>query len=147
MTDTRDDDRPTTSVARPQRIGVPVPRDLDDWHRQIKIDRTLNDHVEDIHRLLMTDRDSDYAMYLDATSDDDAIEGSLSADNLICAQLIREKAREIGKIEIVGDNRRHPKKLATLVKAMNVVLRRYRQDRKTRANTIGGEQVHNPNTD
>jgi hypothetical protein len=96
-------------------------------------ERTLNDHVDDIHRALWTN--PQYRRALEAVHDEDAIEGSLAADNLVAATIIRDYARQNGH-EHVAD-----KKLATIVKAMSVVLRRYGISRKERALTIGGRML------
>jgi hypothetical protein len=50
----------------------------------------LNDRVEDIHRLLVEDKN--YLALLGATSNAQAVEGSLFADTAVAAQMIRDKA-------------------------------------------------------
>ena len=96
-------------------------------------ERTLNDHVDDIHVLLWSN--PNYHRALEAVYDEDAVEGSLSADNFIAAGMIREYARE-HELPHVKD-----KKLATIVKSLNIVLRRYGISRKERAITIGNETI------
>jgi hypothetical protein len=117
---------------------TPLPARLEDWKRNIKIDRTLNDHVEDVHcALLSSEDDGDrYRALLDAVYDEDAVEGSLSVDNALAAQMIRNYA--------VDQNPKHPlagKKIATISKALGVVLRRYSMSRSERRNMIGGVVV------
>jgi hypothetical protein len=116
----------------------PLPADIDDWTRHIKAERTLNDLVEDIHRVLV--EDEKYRALLRATYDAHAVEGSLSMDNALVAMMIRDKAKEIGS-EIADE------KLAIINLALGVVLRRYHASRKQRRVTVGGEEVHNDNGD
>jgi hypothetical protein len=116
------------------REAPPLPENIDDWERHIKAERTLNDLVEDIHRILVND-DAKYRAYLRATYDAHAVEGSLAADNVLAAIIIREKAKEIGSTEVATE------KLAIINLALGVVLRRYHASRKQRRNMIGGEQV------
>jgi hypothetical protein len=96
----------------------------------------LNDHVEAIHLRLWSR--ADYRALLEAVYDDDATEGSLSYDNYKAAEMIREFAR-VGSFDPTLEHRR----LASIVKALNVVLNRYHMSRKERARTVGGEIVLN----
>jgi len=116
------------------REAPPLPEKIEDWERHIKAERTLNDLVEDIHRILVNE-DPKYRSYLRATYDAHAIEGSLAADNVLAAMIIREKAKEIGSNEVAEE------KLAIINLALGVVLRRYNASRKQRRNTVGGQQV------
>jgi hypothetical protein len=92
--------------------------------------RTLNDYVDDIHLALWSSED--YRRTLDAVYDEDAIEGSLACDNNVAANLIRDYARAHAIVPVAG------KKVATIIKALNVVLRRYHISRRERAMTVGG---------
>ena len=94
---------------------------------------TLNDHVDNIHLQLWAE--DDYRSLLDAVSDEDAVEGSCAIDNYKAAERIREYGRRHDNTYVAK------KKLATIVKALNVVLRRYHISRKERAQMIGGEIV------
>lgn len=98
-------------------------------------ERTLNDHVEDVHVALWDD--PAYHRALEAVYDEDAVEGSLAADNFLAATMIREHARANGNLYLKD------KKLATIVKALNVVLKRYGISRKERAVTIGDTVISN----
>ena len=91
---------------------------------------TLNDHVDGIHVALWTRED--YRNALEAVYDEDAIEGSLAADNFVAATMIRDYARLNGVPQVAN------KKLATIVKALNVVLRRFNMSRPQRAKMVGG---------
>ena len=120
------------------RIPLPVSKqDLLSMRKTMQ-ERTLNDHVDDVHVQLW--EDPAYHKALEAVDDGDAVEGSLSADNFLAATLIREHARKTENPHIMN------KKLATIVKALNIVLRRYGIDRKTRAVSIGGVVVPNANS-
>jgi hypothetical protein len=105
-------------------------------HRKLKAKRTLNDLVEDIHLSLV--EDGKYIGFLDAVYDEQAKEGSLAADNLEAAHMIREKAVKINS-EIAKE------KKATIAKSLNIVLRRYEWSRKERRNTVDGETVRTEN--
>lgn len=101
--------------------------------RKSEAKRTLNDQVEEIHLSLYDSHDK-YTEYLYAVYDEQAIEGSLAADNFKAAEIIREEAKKRGKVEVARQ------KLATIVKSLNIVLRRYNGcSRKERRNMIGGE--------
>jgi hypothetical protein len=97
--------------------------------------RTLNDYVDDIHKALW-DNDEKYRRLLDAVYDEDAVEGSLAIDNAKAAEIIRDWATEGKRVPYIAD-----KKLATIVKALNTVLRRYKMTRKERAHTMAGELI------
>jgi hypothetical protein len=116
----------------------PLPANIEDWTRHIKAERTLNDLVEDIHRMLVNESDK-YRALLRATYDAHAVEGSLSMDNALVAMMIREKAAVISSTEVAAE------KLAVINMALGVVLRRYHASRKQRRNTVGGEEVHTEN--
>ena len=103
-------------------------------HRKLKAKRTLNDHVEDEHLKLI--ENEDYRALLDAVYDEQAVEGSTEADTLMAAKMIREKAVKTNNTEVTRQ------KLATIAKALNVVLSRYGFGRKQRRNTVGGEVVN-----
>lgn len=116
----------------------PLPEKIENWERQIKAERTLNDMVEDIHRVL-TNESAQYRAYLRATYDAHAVEGSLAADNVLAAMMIREKAVKMGSTEVAEE------KLAIINLALGVVLRRYNKSRKQRRNMVGGEEVRSDN--
>ena len=120
--------------AVPLRQAPPLPERIEDWERSLKAERTLNDLVEDVHRILVNDNPK-YRGFLRAVYDAHAVEGSLAADNIMAAMLIREKAKEIGSTEVAEE------KLAIINMALGVVLRRYNASRKQRRNTVGGEEV------
>ena len=94
--------------------------------------------VEDIHRVLVNE-DPEYRAYLRATYDAHAVEGSLAADNVLAAMIIRERAKKIGSTEVAEE------KLAIINLALGVVLRRYKASRKQRRNTVAGEEVPDNN--
>jgi hypothetical protein len=117
---------------------TPLPASIEDWQRKIKSERTLNDHVEDLHVMCWSES-PDYRKYLEAVWDSDAVEGSLSIDNVKAAEMIREKARTIAGNPIAN------KKLDPIVKSLGVVLRRYQASRKERRNTVDGRIVPTEN--
>jgi hypothetical protein len=119
----------------------PLPATLDGWERFIKTHRTINDEVESIHLQLLDDENQRerYHQLLWAVYDEQAVEGSMSCDNCLIAMLIRDTARELNEAHVLTRE-----KLATISKALGVVLRRYHQDRKSRRNMADGKIV-NPN--
>lgn len=112
----------------------PLPEKIEDWVRQIKAERTLNDLVEDVHRILVNESPQ-YRAYLRAVYDQHAVTGSLAFDNCKACEMIQEKAKEIGSTEVAEE------KLAIINMALGVVLRRYEASRKQRRDTVGGERV------
>ena len=134
---------------------APLPTTSEDWSkdRKVKHEPTLNDHVEGIHLTLIDhiELGAHYKTLLDAVYDEDATEGSLSHDNFLAAAQIRAyaKGRDNGDDSDLKDGESPSnayvanKRLATIVKALNVVLNRYGKSRKTRAATIGDEVVQN----
>lgn len=119
------------------RNVMPLPATVEEMlaQRRTVAGRTLNDYVEDLHVKLWST--PAYQQVLDAVYDEDAVEGSLAADNLMAAQMLRDYARKQEIAQIAN------RKLATIVKALNIVLRRYRLSRKERALTIGGQMMTN----
>lgn len=112
---------------------VQVPRKVEDWHRSIKAKITLNDMVEEVHLTLLGDER--YQAYLDATYDEQAVEGSLTYDDAMAAEMIRVKANDMEKAYLASQ------KLATIAKALRIVLKRYNEGRKQRRYRVHGEQV------
>lgn len=139
---------PITAPEPPRRRALqeapPLPANIDDWTRHIKAERTLNDLVEDIHRSLVGDEKTNerYRALLRAVYDTQAVEGSLAADNIMAAMMIRERAENMEGMEEV-----RREKLATINQCLGVVLRRYRATRKQRRQTLGGEEVPTDNGD
>lgn len=109
----------------------PLPEKIEDWERFLKTQRTLNDEVEALHRPLVGES-PEYRRLLRAVYDEQAVEGSLAADNLEAARMIREKAKTIDGNEVADE------KLATIAKSLNIVLRRYHSSRRERRNTLEG---------
>jgi hypothetical protein len=101
-------------------------------HRKLKQRPTLNDDIESL--MLSVWEDDQFQSYLDAVYDEQAVEGSLSIDNAKAAELLRDKAIKTG-------NRVAHEKLASIVKSLNVVLRRYGFSRMERRNLVAGKVV------
>jgi hypothetical protein len=121
-----------------RREAPPLPDNIEKWTRHTKVERTLNDLIEDIHRVLVNE-DPQYRAYLRAVYDAHAVEGSLAADNILAAMIIRNRAKEIGVTEVANE------KLAIINLALGVVLRRYHASRKQRRNMIDGQEVPSEN--
>lgn len=96
---------------------------------------SLNDLVEQAH-LSLYHTSQDYRAFLYAVYDEQAVEGSLSADNVMAAEKLRDFAREHDDLVDLAKE-----KLATISKALGVVLRRYKSDRKSRKNMLGGNVI------
>jgi hypothetical protein len=121
----------------------PLPATVEDLDKRLKASttKTLNDYVHEIHRKLWADSNPQYRQLLDAVYDEDAVEGSLSIDNAKAAEMIRNYAKDAAHPEPYVAS----KKLATIVKALNIVLRRFQMTRKERAHRVEGEQVAGDN--
>lgn len=128
-------------IRRPDAIPLPETRDEMIAQRKGERVKTLNDHVEDLHLSLFTS-DPRYDRLLDAVYDEDTLEGSLAADNLEAARMLRDLATKNDRDPYVRD-----KKLATISKSLGVVLRRYGISRKERSVTVRGERVDNNNVE
>lgn len=116
------------------REAPPLPETIDDWTRHIKAERTINDLVEDVHRILVNESDQ-YRRYLRAVHDIHAVTGSLSFDNCKACEMIQKKAQDMGVTEVAEEL------LGGINLALGVVLRRYKASRKQRRNTLGGQEV------
>ena len=123
------------AARKPLPLPLPENRNKLMMLRKIKERQNLNDMVEEVH-LDLYDND-DYQVLLYATYDEQAVEGSLAADNVLAARMIREHAIDhMPHLSKLGQE-----KLATIAKALSVVLRRYGQSRQERRITVGGEVV------
>lgn len=92
--------------------------------RKNKSKRTLNDQVDEIHLQLWAD--PSYRKLQDAVYSEQAVEGSLIADDFELARMIRVHAKKIGNPYVANQ------KLDTLRKSALVVARRYGISRKER---------------
>ena len=120
-------------VRKPAPHPLPITKEELEAHLKVFHEPTLNDVVHSYHVAMW--EDPQYHRYLDAVYDEDAVEGSLALDNGEAARMIRERA-------IAADDKRlATKKLATISKALNVVLRRYGISRKERAREVAGQIV------
>jgi hypothetical protein len=116
---------------------VPLPATVADMlARKSPTLQSLNDHVDAVHVKLFATNER-YQTLLDAVHDEEAQEGSLSADNIMASMMIREFAARDNTDPYLA-----MKKLATIAKSLNVVLRRYHMTRKERAVSVGGEPVN-----
>ena len=109
-----------------------------DWHHKARHEKTLNDMVDEaLERLIKDPETGDkIRLYLEAVYDEQAIEGSLAADNLEIAHMVREDAKANGPAKLAKE------KKATIVKAMNVCFKRWEGlSRNERRNTVAGQLV------
>lgn len=113
----------------------PLPANAAEYleQRVNKTERSFNDYVDDVH--LQLAGTPEYDKYLRACWDVQAVEGSLVADLLEAATLIRSKAKSLNIVQVMNE------KKATIGKGLRVVQRRYNTDPKTRRNMIGGKVV------
>jgi hypothetical protein len=123
----------TMTVNKIRPAAPELPATSEQWIRKTKAQRTLNDLVEDIH--LMLAETDEYKKYLKAIFAEQSSEGSLYADDLELARLIREKAIEIGSVELANE------KKATIVKCLNIVLRRYELSRAERRDSVQSTKI------
>jgi hypothetical protein len=101
-----------------------LPNSVSDWIRKTKAKRSINDLVEDVHLLLA--ENAEYKRYMTAIFAEQSQEGSLYADDLELARMIRAKAEEMGNAELANE------KKSTIAKALNIVLGRYELTRTQR---------------
>lgn len=122
------------------RVPPPLPARGEPWELKIKSQLTLNDRVMQVHNILKDHEklSAKYIAYLNAVYDSQAVEGSLSADNTLAAQMIRDYAEQKDPNDpLVEEN------LATISKSLGVVLRRFGYSRKERRDMVDGEVVPN----
>jgi len=115
---------------------TPLPATVADLmaHRNKVAPPNLNDNVERLYLELYPN--IDFQRLLDAVYSEDAKEGSLYADDLLAAKMLREHAEGSGNDLYVAG-----KKLATIVRALHTVLARYDLTRKARAQKVGSVSV------
>jgi hypothetical protein len=118
------------------RRPLPLPQKTEDLlkARKVETTKTLNDYVEDAYVRLW--ENPEFRRLLESVYDEDAVEGSLAIDNAKAAEMIRDFARGEGDIPYLRD-----RKLATIVKALGVVLRRYSFSRAERERTVHGQYI------
>jgi hypothetical protein len=78
---------------------------------------SLNDRVDAIYGVLI--EDDRYRALIGARSNAESVEGSLSDDTIVAANMVRNHAKKTADTAVAGQ------KLHTIVKALNVVKRRY----------------------
>lgn len=116
--------------------GAPLPKSVIEMQgRRVKpFARLLNDMVEELHCKCY--EDEKYRTYLEGVWDEQCVEGSLAADNFKAAEWLRARAaKENSPVA--------REKLATIVKSLGIVLKRYGLSRKERRQTVDGEIVSN----
>lgn len=117
-------------------LVVPLPKTTSELMAQrikvIPLTR-LNDLVEDVVLVLI--EDEAFKGYLEAVYDEQAVEGSLSTDNIFAAMMIRDYARAHGIPQIAKE------KAHVISRALNIVAKRYGMGRKERRVELGGEPV------
>ena len=115
---------------------TPLPSSVVDMQarRLMPFKRLLNDMVEELHTKCF--ELEKYRTYLDGVWDEQCVEGSLAADNFKAAEMIRDRA-------IKDNSPVKSEKLATIVKSLGIVLKRYGISRKERRQTVDGQIVPN----
>ena len=126
-----------TSVRKTiDQLVVELPDSVNDLAAARKLKQSflsLNDQIEAVHLRLWGV--PEYKRYLAAIYDEQAVEGSCAADNLKAAEMVRDAAKKSENYDLGSE------KLATIVKSLKVVKRRYGISRKERRETLGGEHV------
>ena len=125
-------DKPHKEILTPP----PLPANREALIAQRMSEPTLNDLVEEIHVQLW--EQEEYRNLLWAVHDSQAQEGSLSADNLFAAQMIRVQAKKVG-------SRVQHEKAYPIAIALGIILRRFGISRKQRRLMAGGERVPDEN--
>lgn len=122
-----------STALRPVPQQLPATTEAFLAHRKMKERRTINDRVEDAHLKLINNET--YRALLFAIFDEQAIEASMEIDDVLAAKMIRDQAADLHDEELAAE------KLATIVKSLRVVLRRYGFSRKERREQVGGVTV------
>ena len=125
-------------TVRPQPKSLPATVQDLEAARKVFHQPTLNDRVDALHVQLWAN--DEYRRLLDGVYDEDCVEGSCAADNILAAKMLRDHAKT------VGDRYVTDKKLATIAKALNVVLKRYGIGRRERAREVAGQLVDTSNS-
>ena len=114
--------------------GAPLPGSVVELQarRLMPIKRLLNDMVEELHTKCY--ESESYRSYHEGVWDEQCVEGSLAADNFKAAEAIRDRAKKDGS-PVAHE------KLATIVKSLGIVLKRYGLSRKERRQTVDGQLV------
>ena len=109
----------------------------------VKPTLTLNDHVQIVFKKLWDHQElgPKFRALLDATGDDETVEGSMATDNVFAAQMVRDYAMQYGPQEVVAKPTGEKVKAHAIVRALKVVMNRYNMSRKIRARTLGGTVV------
>lgn len=117
------------------REPPPLPATRADLDAQLKIvkQKSLNDWVHELHRMLW--EDPNYSRYFKAIYHSQAVEGFLRTDHQEAARYLRDYARS-KEIDEVSNELLH-----SIEKALNVVRRRYDLDVQTRQNMVDGQIV------
>jgi hypothetical protein len=135
---------------KPPKGGVtlppPLPATVEGWVLTLKREPSINDQVQSVHKSLIPN--PEYRALLRATTNPQALEGSIASDNNMAALMIREKAKVMPEMDLInGDANNERANLQTIIIALNVVLNRYGLGRKQRKNLVGGEQAPSDNGD
>jgi hypothetical protein len=134
-TDDDDDDVSIKDVVvRPS--ALPATKDAFLLHRKLKGAMSINDQVEENALNLVNGGGPDcdrYLKLLNAVYKEDAVEGSLRADNYAAAIMLRQIARDNG-VTAIGEA-----PLEKVVQAQGVFLRRYGLSRTERRKSV--EQI------
>ena len=117
-----------------------LPQSLEDLDKQRKVPRfiNINDLIEEIHRTLWSESDQ-YRLFHEAVWDPQAVEGDCDIDDYKAAEMIRDYAKEHQNADVAKCN------LATVVKCMRVIMRRYKASRRERRYEVQGENVKDDN--
>lgn len=124
---------------QPPRRPLPAFQEGEVPQNFLKKPVNINDEIQSLVQGLWADQN--FQLYLAAVDDTEAVTGSLALDNGKAAEIILEQADKLQNL-YVKDLR-----LATVVRHMNVVLKRHKLDRKTRKNTVGGVVVSDNESD
>ena len=122
------DEAPPPPVETKTKDVVPLPKTRKELEalRKIKRPHNLNEEVDQLFVTLWEESEP-FRSYLDAVHSEQSIEGSLFLDDSEAARIVREFAADSGRDYVARQ------KLATLIKALHVVMKRYglgRQERR-----------------
>lgn len=117
----------------------PLPARVQDLERAIKTHKTINDYTEEVWMELYGENE-EFRRFLEASTDPEAVEGSLSIDHHEATKMIRQYAQSKGDGHPLAN-----KNLASISLALGVVRRRWNISPKQRRDRVGGQQTASSN--
>ena len=117
----------TKMIVRPANL----PATASEWVRKAKIGLDINDEAEQAGLSLINGGNPEFLRFLNAVHNEDAVEGSIHADDYVAAQMLRNHGRSLGLPLLSNAS------LEKAKKAQRAWLARYGLDSATRRKSAG----------